>query len=398
MRKFVLATVVALVGLVGFVAVPVLAESAVISSDGTSSIAADRVVEGVAYVVGDNVDVQGIVKGDLFCAGKNVIINGVVEGDVLCAGQNVTIAGEVKGDVRIAAVSLNTRGVIEGSMTLLGSATNIETGTKIGRDLTVAGGDAEIYGEVGRDLSIVGRTVSLRGKVGRDFKGTVENFNISSEASFAGNFSYAKNADITIPEGVVAGEVMRTPLEEGRVGGGWETNFLPAAAFVTVLMFTVATVFIALVAPRYVRRVTRMSSVKAFGWSLLVGIVTMVVTPMAIIMLLISFGGILAAFILGTAFLLALLAAGSLVAYRVGSFMLVRNRNVILRALVGALALGALGAIPFVGGFIVFISVATGLGMIVLGMKPEYENNTYSDIEVVPKEIAKEIATKKSKK
>lgn len=379
MKKLGIFVALVLAVLVGFKAAPAFASAFASASDKLTTVAKEQVVDGAVYLAGETVAVAGTVKGDVYCAGRNVTVSGTVEGDVLCAGQDVTIEGTVKGDVRAAGATVLLKGAVEGSVSFMGATITTDSASKIGRDAFVAANSVNLSGTVGRDAMLGGSRVVLSGVVGRDVSGQVTTLQAAQTAKIGGNLTYVSDYDASVPGGVVAGKVQRTPIaeHEGRFGRSSNTiSGLLLAALVAVLLFVALTLLVVLILPKYAHRVSDVSNAKQFAIYFLIGLASVVVTPVLIMLLMISVIGIYAALALGVAFVLALIVGGPLVAYRFGRFMLSDTQGKLAAALVGATVLGILGIVPFIGWMIMFVSVVAGLGMVILGLKPEYAPET----------------------
>ena len=370
-------------GLLGFAAAPAIAESVTQVSETMSSVAKDQTVDSSVYLAGESVDVQGIVKGDVYCAAQTVTIRGTVEGDVLCAGATVTIDGVVRGDVRAAGANIVLKASVEGSVTLAGASVVTDSASKIGRDATITGSTLSLSGSIARDAVLAGSTIILNGSVGRDVRAASEALSAAPGAKIGGNLAYVSENTADISSGVVAGTVQHT------VQGNQGVSSVPLAAIllgllIAILVFTVSTVCIVLAAPRYVHRISDGAGVKQFIVYFLVGLVGVVVAPVLGIVLLVTVVGFYAAIVLGLVATLGLMIGASLVAYRLGRFMLDGRAKPLSSALVGSLALGILSAVPFIGWLIMFASAMIGFGMVIMGMKSQYADVSLNSTAKVP--------------
>lgn len=386
MKKIAVVFALVLAVLLGFKAAPVVAESLVSASEKATTVAKDQTVDGSAYLAGESIDVQGTVKGDVYCAGQTVTISGTVDGDVLCAGQMVTVNGTVHGDIRAAGATVTLKGVVDGSVTLAGSSVSTDSASKIGRDATITAGSIDLSGAIARDAVLAGQTVTLSGSIGRDARATVENMSAASSARIGGSLFYESANEANLPGGVVAGTVQRTVPSEQSWTASFTTADMLMGLLIVVIVFTVLTVVVVLLAPRYVHRVSDISGIKQFSLYFLIGLVGAVVAPVLLFILLMTVVGAYAAIVLGLALTLGLMVGGSLVAYRLGRFMLDGHARPFSAALVGSLALGVLSIIPFVGWFVIFVGTMIGFGMVIMGMKSQYAD---AALVSVPKKPAR---------
>lgn len=356
----------------GFKASPVVAEGVMQVSENLTSVKKEATVDGAAFLGGESVNVQGTVKGDVYCAAQTVTIDGTVDGDVLCAGGSVTINGTVHGDIRAVAQTVTINGTVDGSVTLAGQNLNTGSASKIGRDAVITANTIGLSGSVGRDVMAAASSIIFNGPVGRDVKIAAEHV-IVSDVKIGGVLNYTSENAADIGAGATIGSVQHQIPDTRHTTQTTGMSGTLVGIFIIVMMFVVVTLGLMLVAPRYVHRVSNVSSTKQFLSLFLVGLVSLVVTPFLFVILLLTVVGIYAAFVLGVAVTLGFMVGASLVAYRLGRFMLNDTARPLMSALVGSLALGVFSVIPFIGWLLAFVTSMIGFGMLVMGMKSQYE-------------------------
>lgn len=387
--------------LVGFGAsAPVVAKSFAQAAEDLSSIPADTVVDGAAFVAGDTVSVDGTVKGDLFCAGNTVTVNGTVEGDVLCAGNTVTIAGTVSGDVRVAGNTVTLKGAVKGSVSAAGSSLVADSSLTIGSDLTAGASSVSLAGTVGRDVRVGASNVQVSGTVGRHVDGAIETLSIASGAKIGGDLTYTSERDGSIAAGTVAGSVRREqPTNSTNVMQQNAFTSIMLFLFFMVVLFVVFALFIVLIVPRYVRTATaRYTSAQSLLKAAAVGIATFfVVVPVAMVAFLSGIGAFVGLFIL-SAYFLVIMLSGVVVAYRLGMFMVGgRTANMFATVGIGAITLAVLTIVPFIGLLVGIVTGILGLGMVMLSFGSQYEGDRpYSG--GVPTVVAKKTTPAKNTK
>lgn len=372
-KKFMVAMAVFAIAIIGLSSTPVVAEELTRIKNDLTTVAKDTTIDGSVFLSGEEVNIHGTVKGDVYCAAKTITISGTVEGDVLCAGQRLSLGGVVSGDIRVAGETIALNGKVDGSVTLAGSNVNTDTASKIGRDATILAGKTIHSGVVGRDLVFGGGDFMLTGKIGRDAQITADKINAIPSAKIAGNLSYRSSNEAQMPAGVVVGETNRTAIAERGETTASSSGVL-IGLFIAVVMFVTLTIVVTAIAPRYVHRVSDVSKTRDFAILFLVGLVSLVAAPMVMLLLLVSIVGIYAGLAVAVAVVLGYIVGGSLVAYRMGRFMMNNKAHPLMFALVGSFALGVLGIVPFVGWVVIFASTLIGFGMVVVGLKTQYSN------------------------
>ena len=356
-------------------ALPAHAEALVDGSD-SPQIQAGQVVDGSAYLGGNNVSVAGTVQGDLYCAGNTVTITGVVEGDVLCAANTLTVSGRVNGDVRLAGNAVNLGGATAGSATLVGQSITTAGASTIGGDLTVGGSLIDLAGNVGRDVRAGATNATIAGTVGRNVDGELANLTVAEGAKITGNLRYVSDKDATVAPGSVQGDIQRTtPPPPPQRSTPTSPSFGTWAVFALfwIAGFVVLSLLVALVLPRYVRSTTAPHG-RGLGKALLVGLLTVLAAGPAVVILFLTFVGAIAALLLHAAVTVGLMVGAILSAHFLGRAVL-HNRatNVVGSTALGAAMLAVVGVVPVAGPIIVFLAACAGLGMIVLGLRSQQE-------------------------
>jgi len=327
---------------------------------------------------GDIVDRRGTVSDDYYAAGGTVTIDANVNGDVIAAGGTVTVGNRVTQDVMVAGGTVTVRGKVEddvraagGNVTIdatvgddaLASGGNVTLTSKarVGGNAMLAGGVVNIDGTVIGDLKAAGGNVTINGTVRGNVDLEAEQVVISPGARIDGNLNYSSPAKGNInKDAVIRGKTSYTESERYRPH--------PAARFLSVITFSVAGIVWLLLFPRFTSAITaRMGG--DFWKNLGLGFALLVATPVAFVLLMISFVGIWVGLPLLATYLVALVLAYLLAAFFVaetGARMLrfdTGTRGRVMLALVVALALlAAIRFIPVLGGLVTFLLMLTALG------------------------------------
>jgi cytoskeletal protein CcmA (bactofilin family) len=261
----------------------------------------DDVQDEDAYVLTDNGIVAGVIEGDLVTAAGRLTISGTVTGDVLVASAgSVTISGTVLGAVRGAArtVEVEESGVIGDDLAVAALTTRIRG--SVGRDAIVFGGTLDLTGDVGRDLH--GRFVrgDLDGGIGRNADISTRSLEVGAGAVVGGSLLYRSNRSADVdPSAAVTGNL---------------TQISPRPSFFVDVWWTLATIlgFLSFVFTGilllWLLRDTSSRAVEAIvsrPWrTLLFGLAALVLVPLVIVSLVVSFVGVPVAILLGVLYLL----------------------------------------------------------------------------------------------
>lgn len=376
-KKSIIGFVVALLAVGGFFASQASAVGLFVANDqGDAVVAADKTVDGSAYLAGKTVMVDGTVKGDLYCAGSDIIINGTVEGDVICAGSNVTVGGVVAGDVRLAGSSVTLKGSVAGSATVAGSAVNLNKGAMLGGDLTGGASTLVVDGTVGRDMLVGAGVTTIGGVIGRDVNASIETLTVASGAKIGGNLVYVSKAESSVPSGVVSGETHYSMMKEDTGMGGSYNVF--ATMLGGLVTFIVLVVLVTLVVPKYVHEAATVQF-KTVLVAFLAGFASVVLTPVVAVLLMTTIVGIAAGVALLFAWLLFMAVSGVFFAYYIGMIVLKkRATNALLVALVGAAIVGVAIMIPVLNVAVFLVMLCVGVGLQVIHLRHQFGKKPYT--------------------
>jgi cytoskeletal protein CcmA (bactofilin family) len=215
-------------------------------------IEAGEVVNDDLYVSAQEFTLDGTVNGDLIVFAQTATINGKVDGDLMAAAQTVAVNGEVTGSIRMAGSILLVGAKAKIGRDIVGAGYSLEgkPGSTIGQDLVFAGGQILLAGNVDRNVQVGTGGLELRGQVGGNLNAEVgeadqgragpppslfmpqstiappnvqPGLTIDPSAVVAGNLKYTQSKDVTIPAGVVSGQVTRTAPRNNAAASREET-------------------------------------------------------------------------------------------------------------------------------------------------------------------------------
>jgi hypothetical protein len=365
--------IASVLALVGVLATPIAANAATNMRGGTiATVGKDEVIDSTVYLGGTTVTVAGTVHGDVYCAGQNVDITGTVEGDVICAGQIVNVSGIVQGDVRVAGQTVTVAGQVAHGLTAFGQSVTLTGNATVGSDATIFGSTLQLGGKIGRDATIGGESVTLAGTVARNVEVSgVNSLALASGARVGGTLDYTSRNEYQKGDGAtVVGQAQRhdPPMHEEKTSNPW------AIQVGGTLYWFGSTLVLGLLllglAPRSLR-LTQDVMIKQGGWALLAGLAALIMTPIVAVMLMVTFLGIPAAFVLLLLWVVALITSFSYSSYALGDWLIKQAAWKLkwprfTALLLGLAVLAVLMLIPFVGGLFGFLAMVWGLGGLTL--------------------------------
>jgi cytoskeletal protein CcmA (bactofilin family) len=346
-----------------------------------ASLNSGETIQGNLYLGGGNVTDTGAVKGDLVIGGGTILVNGPVGQDLLIGGGTITVTSDVGGDLRIGGGNITVQGKIAGDA-VIGGGQIILAGTQVGGDAVIGGGNITIDAPVNGSLKAGGGQVTINAPIKGDVYVQANKLFLGPKAVINGNLSYTSPAQATIESGaLVHGKTdyiksvtsTSSAAPQAAVGA-----FLTFWLFAKLLMTLLGVFVFFWIFPRYAQDLVRIAYTKPLE-SLGKGFVTLIVLPIASIILLMTIIGIpLGA--LGLFGFVALMVFSSMIApVVIGSIVhkwiwrpaefLVDWKTILL----GVAIYFMLGFIPLVGGLIKFVVILMTLGVVV-GVKWDLAN------------------------
>ena len=322
----------------------VAAAQSVQGASGTIVIEEDQTVSSIDALAGSIV-VRGTVTGDVSGAAGTITVaeGGSVEGSISGAAGDVRIDGAVGGDVSAGS----------------GNVQVTETAT-IGGDVNVGAGYVRIDGQIDGDVRVGAETIVL-----------------GPNADIGGEFRYDANKFTQDPAATVAGGVVEDPNLRGNIGAFSVPNWVTTgySLLTNLLLGAILLVLFPAFSARLAGRVSD-EPAKSGG----VGLVTLFGGPILLALVAITIIGIPLAVLGAIAFGLSIWVGAVYGQYAVGAWVLRRagrdNRWLALVAGIGGFAL--IGAIPVLGGLLVFVALLLGLGALVLGLRDSFRTRRRS--------------------
>ena len=316
------------------------------------------------YAAGENVTIDGEVLGDVVVAGGEVNINGKVSADVIAAGGQVQISADIGDDVRVAGGQLTVNASIGDDLIAAGGEVTVGPDTTVKGRTWLAGGDIEVAGRLGRELKVAGASISISARVDGDVELMGDSIRVEAAADIRGDLVYRSDDEIYIDEKAnITGSVVRKPMlydEEVSHGGG--------------VVMSILSIFVSVMLLAYLFPVFLGNSVESLrtrtGKSLLLGLVLLVMIPVAVVLLFVTAVGWLAGVVVLALYFVAI-AIATLVGVRtvseIGARLLKQDltgawwRQALAVALT-VLLVTLVGLIPVVGALLWFLLLIGGLG------------------------------------
>ncbi len=318
-----------------------------------------RPVEGALFAAGKHVVVTAPVDGDLFAAGFDLRVPGPVTGDALLIGFTLDLSAPIAGDLLLVAGRATVNGPVSGDVEANGANITIAPSSRIGGDFVASGTQITMEGVIAGDARLVGEKVTLAGTIAGNVDVAADELLLLPGARIVGNLRHSGPAPVTVPDGAsVAGTVRYR--EDGGSGDGWLVSMVGRALALFLTGLAVRWLFPDLLAG--VSAAVRAHPVR-HG---LTGIAVMMVTPLLILLLVISMIGIPLGMLMGGLYLLAYPLGLALAAFAVGDMWVRRGGDTVRGRLArfggATLVLALLSLVPWIGWPILAGLTALGVG------------------------------------
>lgn len=335
----------------------------------TVTVAATETIDSMLFAAGKNINILGKVNGDVYCAGETITISGTVTGDVFCAGQTITINGTVEGGVRLAAQTVTLGGTITNSATVGAQNLTIDNTSIINRDLLGGSQNITVNGHIKRDLLSGSENITINGIVGRNVNGGLQSLTIGSTANVGGNVEYISDQDLNIiTGGKISGSVNRTTPDKNQQIANYAPGFVIGWFMYVIIAMIILSITLVSLFPRIFKEAAAITAKKP-GKIVLVGFLSMIITPVVMIMLMTTVIGIPVAIIILLISIIIMIISAPFTGYMIGRTVLKDQKEPIWIILAGTTILAITYFIPFVGFIAIMASHIFGTGMILIQSK-----------------------------
>ena len=307
-----------------FLAAPVYAADVVYPSPGNPNVVVGgQETHKNLYVAGGQVTVNSDTKGDLTAAGGMVSITGNIEQEALIAGGNLNVSGSVSGAMRIAGGNIVINGPVGGDLAVVGGNISIGGKSAVAGDLLVAGGNVIIDAPVLGNVKIAGGSVTINSKISGNVQVVAsKQLNFGPGAQIAGSIDYkGQNAAVVDPAARIS-QVNFTQIQKKGIGPNL-AGLLTLAFLVKLLAWIIAAWVLIRFKKNFVLKLNEEFRQKPWE-NLGVGFLALVATPVAVVILFVTFVGYYLAFLLGLSYLLVLVSAALLSSVALGYFLLAK--------------------------------------------------------------------------
>lgn len=348
-----------------------------IASGDNVVLSKDQIINQDYFASGNSVTISGTVNGDVYIAGGNVLVDGIINGDLLTVGGTVNVVGSVSGNIRAVGGNITISGLSDGNTSLVGGSLNITNNADIGGSLVAVGGEVQVFAPVGKGATVAGGQVTLGNVVGGNVTSGASMLTLTSSANVAGNLDYwSQNQPQIQPGASVAGQ---TSGHMVAVSQEPVTKFFGALVGISLflkLIGFISQLIIGLLILRFFPNFSQgvVETIKGNPWwSLGVGFLALILTPIIVIILLVTVIGIPLALLLLVAYIIVLCFARIFIALLIGQWILKQKGNITWAFALGLIIFVIISLIPFIGGLFSFFATLFAVGAYLITKRDFYQ-------------------------
>ena len=361
----------ALIALVGIISLPV---SGLAGDNRTGSEveieSTERITEDL-YVAARSFTFAGTATGDVLAAAGGVDVTGDIDGSLMVAAGEADLDGDIGGSLRIASGRVHITGSVAGDVLLMAGRLELASGATIGGNLILGGGDVDLYGTVNGDINGWVGDLTIAGAVQGAVDVRAGSLAIDASARIAGPVTYSSRTEADVSPGAqVAQGITREELDPW--GNGEDAFSRAAGSLLRIIWALIAGVVLVVAAPRLANALG--GNAKRLMPALPLGLLALIATPLAIVLLMVTVIGFPAGLIVLGTYLVALYLTQVIVGMAIGRFILPNGWNDgsrgfhLLAMAIGVILIGALRFIPlpYVHGLIMLVITVWGLGAVAM--------------------------------
>lgn len=352
---------------------PIWAQAAPVRTPVEHTIGTDR------FIAGCPITVVRPVAGDLIAAGCSLDILSEVAGDLVVAGGELRLTAPVKQGVYAAGGRVTIDGTVQRNVRAAGGRVILGPNAKVAGNFTAAGGQVDIDGAVGGYLQVGGGRVRINGPVAGDVEVGAGDIEIGPKALIEGKLRFASRHELQQdPAAQVRGGVEKIEGSDAWFASHqWNDGEHHGHHWIWTAGVLIIAAILALALPRLYGDVAQTARASWSKW-LLVGFVALVCVPILALISLITVIGIPLALLLMALYLVLLLLGYASAGVALGDIGL-RHWSAeragkagwrIAAAVLAMLAISLLGRIPFLGGLLTLLAMLTGMGALLLQLRP----------------------------
>lgn len=244
------------------------------------------------YVAGASIKVSSDIKWDLIAAWGNVIIEGIINQDLTVAGGMIHVQGTVQDDMKAAGGEVTINATVGDDVMIAWGGIIIDKNAHIKWDVVIVWGQVQILGTIDWNLDVSGGGVIIEGTVSGSVHASVETIVMGKNAHIQGNVEYTSKNEIPNMQTYVQWKVSYTKVAADISSVYNEAQDIASSRKFSKRIFLVAFGLLMYFGIKKTVQDAAEYGMKKPGYAFLKGIWFLAITPLVLLLLLISFVGI----------------------------------------------------------------------------------------------------------
>lgn len=325
------------------------------------------------FLAGQSVRISANVADDVFAAGRDVTFDSATVKNAIVAGYDVELRSGHVADMITAAANVKIAGIIDDDLVAAARSIRVSSNGVVGGDARFASETIDMEGRIGGNMRAAAARITITGKISGKADFLAERIVIESGAVIDGDLIYRSDEEPEIAEGAkIGGTIRRIEIDKSDLTAvGF--SILGIGLFITLswaVALLLLIIIILLAFPGFMK--VTAGQLRANLWSHLG-------RGVAGILLASALAGFMFASILGIPLGIALFLVIAIVwllglvavSHCIGLFIRSRGKrgSVDIQlagrvgwGIAGAVVLGVIALIPFVGGIVTSLAIAAGFG------------------------------------
>ena len=329
----------------------------------TNETSKDSYKNSDVYLMGDNVTIDYVVDGNLFVMADTVTINSKIGGDAFIMAKTINVGDQayIFSNLFAMANSIDIKGVVYDVYAL-------------SQNFTVSNG--YIY----RDAKLCCNTININGVIGRNAFVSCSNINFNTDENdkgiIYGDLTYSTPSELSFDKNIVNGNVT---YKAPKVSPEKSVREIVASYISDLGAFLAFVIIIWLVclwlAPKFLNDTNKFVGKKTLN-VLGTGLLTLIVLPIACIILLLLQLTAGISLLTVAIYILALIVAKSIFTIVANNYLcsklnINKNTGIFGMLIVSGVIVWVISELPYVGGIVSFIISVLGLGVLVSAILPK---------------------------
>lgn len=251
------------------------------------------------------------------------VFAGIIDGDALLLGATTEISGVVNGDVRSVGGNITVSGVVHGDILAIGGTVHFTDTARLYGDVIVIAEQATMAGSYTNTSTVIANTVEINGAVDGDIEVTSNTLHVGDGAVIRGVVTYISPTPATVADGAtIIHPIEFNQTESLQDQAAVKRTLVTFLSFWRILQF-ITTLILAFILVHVFKVFSKDVTdyvLQSFFRSFLLGLISVIVIPLAAFFLFISVFALPLGVIVMCLYIIGLLVSTAMASVYLGVF------------------------------------------------------------------------------